>query len=69
MNQDSQMVLTASTGGLVAAWTFQHKGDFLELVGVSTGDTLTVQPAELFQDHHYTPGLTQGLAIGNYCCH
>ena len=28
-------------------------------------DTLTIQLAELFQDHHYTPGFIQGVAIGN----
>ena len=40
---------------------------------VSTGggpmDTLTVQLAELFQDHHYASGFVEGIAVGNDCSH
>ena len=37
--------------------------------GRSLIHTLTGQLAELYQDHHYTPGLVQGVAIGNDCSH
>ena len=41
--------------------------------GVSTGgspmDTLTIQLAELFQNHYYNPGFMQEVAIGNDCSH
>ena len=40
---------------------------------VSTGgspmDTLTVQLAEPFQDHHYASGFVQGVDIENDCSH